>query len=381
MNEIFFTGGKTSPETFPYNELIKAAQKVIGELKDVFAYYPTQHDYSDHSLKGYRVLREVASKRFEDRESVSLPVDNIVITTGSMQALELIGRSLIRYGDTVLTEELTYYGTLEFLRYLNAKIVGIKIDEENGINVDDLEDTLKILDRTGIKPSLLYVLPNNHNPTGARMPESSRRKLLELAKEYSIPIIEDDCYGDLDFTDEEKPRSIWTLDEERDVIYVATFSKIIAPAIRLGYFYAPEKYLEDILSQRWDIGTSLLSSAIVAEYLKDNLWNQIEKQVNAIKMRRDILLDSLDEYLSGYATWTKPSGGLFIWVKLNVNIDMDQFEKKAGDKGVYFDSGWKFHYKMRKLKAFRLSYAHVSPDMIPEGIRRISEALKEVLKS
>ncbi|HEW94191.1 MAG TPA: PLP-dependent aminotransferase family protein [Thermoprotei archaeon] len=381
MREIHFTGGKTPPETFPYNELINAAERVIKELKDVFAYYPTQHKYADYSLKGYRPLREIASKRYWNREGVELPVDNIVITAGSMQAIELVGRTFIKPGDTVITEELTYYGTLEFFRYLGARIIGVKIDEKEGIIVDDLEEKLRILDSVGVKPKFIYVLPNNHNPTGARMPESNRIRLIDITKEYNIPIIEDDCYGDLDFIRDTKPKSILTLDKNRETIFIATFSKIIAPALRLGYFYAHEKYLNSILSHRWDIGTSLLASAIVAEYLKDNLWRQIERQIEAIKLRRDILLESLEEYMSKYATWTKPDGGLFIWVKLNVDVDMNRLEKKASEYGVYFDSGWKFHYRMKKLKAFRLSYAHVPPDEIREGVKRISNAVKDILKT
>ena len=380
MKEIYFTGGKTPPEAFPYMELIEASEKALKKLKGAFAYYPVQHEYADYSLKGYRELREVAVKRYKDREKIDLSTENIVITTGSMQAVELISRAFINPGDIVITEELSYYGSLKLFRYLKARIVGVELDEETGMNIDALEDILKTIDRLGDKPSFIYTMSNNQNPTGARMPEKNRRRLLNLAKEYGIKIVEDDCYGDLDFTLGEKPRALLTLDEDKDIIYIGSFSKIVAPGIRLGYFYSPEKYIDDILKHRWDIGTSLLSSAILAEYLKDKLWDQIWMQVDVIKRKRDAVLNALDENLSGFASWTRPDGGLFIWVKLNKEIDMNKLISKAAEKGVYFDPGKMFHYRMRDIRAFRLSYAHVPLEDIFYGIEKLSEAVKELLE-
>jgi len=379
MKEIYFTGGKTPPETFPYKELAKASENALNMLKGAFAYYPTQHEYSDYSLKGYRKLREVASKRYYDREGVELPIDNIVITNGSMQAIELIGRTFVNPGDVIIVEELTYYGSLKFFRYLNARIVGIPLDSE-GMVIDQLEDTLREMDRVGVKAKFIYVIPNNQNPTGVRMPESRRRKLLDLSKEYNIPIVEDDCYGDLDFITGNLPKSILTLDPDKSVIYIGSFSKILAPGVRLGYFYAHDNYIEDILIHRWDIGTSILASAIVAEYLSKNLWKQIRNQIEVIKKKRDAVLKALEENLSNIATWNKPSGGLFIWVKLPENIDMDMLIKKSNEKGIYFDPGRAFHYRDKDIKALRISYAHVPLEDIPYGIEMLSKAIKETLQ-
>lgn len=380
MREIYFTGGKTPPEAFPYMKLIEASEKALKNLKGTFAYYPVQHEYSDYSLKGYRKLREIAVKRYEDREKIKLPVENFVISNGSMQAVELISRAFVKPDNIVITEELSYYGSLELFRYLNAKIVGVKLDKKTGMDIDDLEDTLKIMDRVGIKPSFIYTMPNNQNPTGARMPEKNRVKLLNLAHEYNIKIVEDDCYGDLDFTLDKKPRALLTLDEDKDVIYIGSFSKIVAPGIRLGYFYSPEKYMDIILRHRWDIGTSLLASAILADYLQDKLWDQIWMQVDIIKRKKDAVLNALEENLSGYASWTEPDGGLFIWVTLNKEVDMDKLIDKAAEKGIRFDPGRMFHYRMKNLSAFRLSYAHVPLEDIFYGIEKLSEAVKELLE-
>ncbi len=379
MKEIYFTGGKTPPESFPYEELIKASEKALKNLKGVFAYYPSQHEYSDHSLKGYRKLREIAVKRFRDREEVELPTENFVITNGSMQAVELISRAFTKPGEIIITEELSYYGSLNLFRYLDAEIVGVKLDEKDGMDIDDLEDALKTMDKVGVKPSFIYTMPNNQNPTGALMPEKNRRRLIDLAYEYSVKIVEDDCYGDIDFILDKKPKALLTLDNERNILYIGSFSKIVAPGIRLGYFYSPNKYMDIILSHRWDIGTSLLSSAILAEYLEDKLWDQIKTQVDVIKRKRDAVLNALDENLSNYASWTKPNGGLFIWVTLNKEVDMDKLIEKAAEKGIYFDPGRNFHYRMKDISAFRLSYAHVPLEDIFYGIEKLSEAVKELL--
>ncbi len=376
----YFTGGKTPPETFPTEGLIEAAGKVLRELGGAFAFYPRQHAYAGHSVKGYVGLREVASARFEHREGVPLPVENVVITTGSMQAIELLGRTFIRPGDIVITEELSYYGTLQFFRYMQANIVGVPLDERDGMDVGALEDLLRHLAKANVKPKFVYVIPNHHNPTDAIMTRRRREELLELAIEYDVPIVEDDCYGDLDFEPGIIPPSIFTLDEDRShVIFVGSFSKIVGPGVRLGYFCAPDRFLDAILAHRWDLGTSILASAILAEYLKDHLWEQVARQVEAIKKRRDVLLKALKEYLGDVARWNEPRGGLFLWVKLPEEIDMAKLKEAAEKRAVRFDEGQKFHYKGEKLKALRLSYAHIPVEDIPEGIRLLAEAVEEAM--
>jgi len=371
-----FTGGKTPPEAFPVDGFVEAAVRALRRLGGDFAYYPRQHEYSSYSDKGYLGLRVVASSRYEHRESVPLPVENIVITAGSMQAIELLGRTFVRPGDTVITEQLTYYGTLQFFRYLQAKIVGIPVDERDGMEVDVLEDVLKRLNEKGVKPKFIYTIPNHHNPTGAILTESRRKQLLNVALEYGIPIIEDDCYGDLDFEPEAVPRSINTIDNSGMVMFVASFSKILAPGIRLGYFYASDRFLDEIMAHRWDLGTSVLASAVVAEFLKENMWSHISKQVAIIRRKRDTLMAALEEYLGDVASWVKPRGGLFLWVRLSEDVDMQKLQAESEKRGVKFDPGRAFHSEEKEIEALRLSYAHIPLDEIPNGIRLLAEAVE-----
>jgi 2-aminoadipate transaminase len=376
---FYFTGGKTPPETFPTDALALISQKAIKKIGGAFAFYPRQHEYSSYSDLGYKGLREVVSLRYKRREGVALPIDNIVVTSGSMQAIELVGRALLKPGDIIITEELTYYGSLEFFRYLKLNVIGIPVDDKRGMEIDILEDTLKCFDRLNLKPKIIYTIPNHHNPTGAIMTEKRRKRLLDLAYSYNIPIFEDDCYGDIDFYKDRKPRSINTLDDEGNVLFVGSFSKILGPGIRLGYLYAKDNYLNTILSHRWDLGTSVLASIIVAEYLKEKMWDHLEKHIKVIKRKMDITLKALGEYAGEYTKCTPPRGGLFIWVKITQNIDMEKLSLYAERRNVKYDEGKLFHYRERELKALRLSYAHIPDEEIPIGIKRLSEAIREAI--
>lgn len=372
-----FTGGKPPPESFPVEELIESAKRVLKYEGRELVYYPGQHEHAGYSNKGYLGLREVASSRFEHREGVPLPVDNIALTAGSMQAIELIGRKFIKPGDTVITSELCYVGTLRYIRYMQGNIVGIPLDYNSGMNMDALEDTLKKLSNQKIKPKFIYVTDNHQNPTGAILSLKRRKRLIDLGAQYEIPIVEDDCYGDLDFEEGIIPSSMYKMDDSDNVIFVASFSKILGPGLRLGCFCAPNRYLQDILVHRWDAGTSTLSCMIVADYLKKHMWSHIASHVAIIKEKRDTLMDCLEENLGGIADWTKPRGGLFAWITLPETIDMKKLEELSSDRGVTYSRGRAFHWDEEDIKNLRLSYTHMSLEDIREGIELLSKSIKE----
>jgi 2-aminoadipate transaminase len=377
MKYYEFTGGKPPPESFPVQELMASAQRVLENEGRNLVFYPGQHAYAGYSNNGYLGLREVASSRFEHREGVPLPVENIAITAGSMQAIELIGRHFITPGDTVLTSELCYVGTLRFLRYLRAKIVGIPLDYQEGMDMEALETTLGKLAAQQVTPKFIYVTDSHQNPTGAILSEQRRKRLLELGAQYNVPIVEDDCYGDLDFEAGIIPPAMYTMDTEDNVIFVASFSKILGPGLRLGCFCAPDKYLSDILVHRWDAGTSTLSCMIVADFLKRQMWPHIAKHVAIIKKKRDTLLQTLDEHLAGVATWTKPRGGLFDWITLPDTIDLQQLAKLTEEQGVVYSPGQVFHWNNDVIKHLRLSYTHMSLDDIRDGVTILARCIKE----
>ena len=368
MKDFAFTGGRPDPYTFPTEALIEASQKALRKLGGELVNYPGE--------SGYRGLRELASMRFERREGVPLPVDNTSITSGSMQALELVLGTFIKPGDTVLTEEFTYSGTLGIMRHLEANIVGIPMDYVDGMDMDALADQLKELKRQNITPSLIYTTSNHQNPTGAILSLQRRQRMLELADEYDTLIVEDDCYGDIDFVPNPTPASLFKLDTSNRVIFIATFSKILGAGVRQGYFVARQPYYGMIHHNRWDGGTSALASAIVAEFFMENLEAHLETTNTAVGAKCQAVIDTLDEHVSDLCTWTRPRGGLFLWIDLPETTDMNKLSALASEKGVGYSNGSAFHYAGDPVKAIRLAYAYCHVDDIPEGITYLAEAIQ-----
>ena len=368
MKDFAFTGGRPDPYTFPTEALIEASAKALRKLGGQLVNYPGE--------SGYRGLRELASMRFERREGVPLPVDNTSITSGSMQALELVLGTFIKPGDTVLTEEFTYSGTLGIMRHLKANIIGIPMDYVDGMEMDALEDKLKALKRQNVTPSLIYTTSNHQNPTGAILSLERRHRMLELAEEYDTLIVEDDCYGDIDFVPNPTPASLFKLDTSNRVIFIATFSKILGAGVRQGYFVAKQPYYGMIHRNRWDGGTSALASAIVAEFFTEHLEAHLETTNAAVGAKCQAVIDTLEANVSDLCTWTKPRGGLFLWIDLPESTDMNKLSELASAKGVGYSNGSAFHYAGDPVKAIRLAYAYCHVDDVPEGITYLAEAIR-----
>ena len=368
MKDFAFTGGRPDPYTFPTEGLIAASETALRKLGGDLVNYPGE--------SGYSGLRELASMRFERREGVPLPIDNISITSGSMQALELVLGTFINPGDTVLTEEYTYSGTLGIMRHFKANIEGVSMDYIDGMDMDALEAKLKALKQKNIRPSLIYTTSNHQNPTGAILSLERRKRMLALAEAYDTLIVEDDCYGDIDFTSTPTPNALFKLDTLNRVIFIATFSKILGAGVRQGYFVARQPYYGQIHQNRWDGGTSALASAIVAEFFTEHLEAHLVKTNAAVGAKCRAVIDTLDAHVSDLCTWTRPRGGLFLWIDLPETTDMQKLQQLASEKGVGYSNGSAFHYANAPVKAIRLAYAYCHVDDIPEGITYLCEAIR-----
>lgn len=368
MKDFSFTGGRPDPYTFPTEALIAASERALRKLGGDLVNYPGE--------PGYKGLRELASLRFERREGVPLPVDNISITSGSTQSLELVLRTLIRPGDTVLTEEFTYSGTLGILRHLGANIVGVPLDYVDGMDMDALEAELARLKGQNIRPACIYTTSNHQNPTGAILSLERRHRMLALAETYDTVIVEDDCYGDIDFTSTPTPASLFKLDSANRVIFIATFSKILGAGVRQGYFVARPPYYGQIHENRWDGGTSALASAIVAEFFTEHLEAHLVKTNAAVGAKCRAVVETLDRELGEVCSWTRPRGGLFLWIDLPDTTDMNKLQELASAKGVGYSNGSAFHYANAPVKAIRLAYAYCHVDDIPEGIGYLCDAIR-----
>lgn len=374
MTIYSFTGGRPSPEDFPIEGLIEAAARALRRRGTDLIAYPHMNDQ-------HAELAQVAAARFTYREGPnalgpSLPVEDIIVTAGSMMAIDELAQFLARPGDTVLTEELSYMGSLGRFRSLELDIRGIPVHPLDGMDVDALEETLRDLAARGIRPRFIYTIATYQNPTGAILTLERRKRLLELARAYGVPIIEDDCYGDIHFEPPPPPPSLYALSNGSvPVIYVGSFSKIMGPGLRLGYMCVPPE-LAAIKERGISNRASGLASLIVAEYLRENLQAHIERHNQVLVEKRAVLLAALERELGGLALWNRPRGGLFCWIQLPEEIDLARLEELAAQAGVEYTPGRAFHCRREEIQYLRLSYTHMSHDDIRAGVSLLAECIR-----
>jgi len=369
---ISFAGGMPAPEIFPVEEFKEACIRVLDEHGSEALQYGT--------TDGYLPLREMIS-RHTNQYGIKVTADNIMITNGSQQALDLLGKIFINPGDRVLVESPTYLGALQAWNTYNAQYVTVPSDDE-GIQVDKLEMAL----RAG--PKFMYVLPNFQNPTGVTLPLERRERLVELADRYGVPIIEDDPYGQLRFEGKHIP-TVEYLDDQLhgngtsyhgNVIYLSTFSKILAPGIRLAWVVATPEIIQKLVTakQGADLHTSTFNQIVAYEVGRKGFLNDHIKRINSVyKERRDIMLEELEKNMPEGVKWTKPLGGLFLWVSLPEICNSKELLIKAVEKKVAFVPGESFYPNGGGLNTMRLNFSNAQPDMIRIGIRRLAETIKE----
>jgi 2-aminoadipate transaminase len=372
---ISFAGGLPAPDVFPVDEFRAACDVVLSEVGAQALQYGT--------TEGYLPLREMIA-RHTARYGISVSSDNILITSGSQQALDLIGKVFINRGDRILVEEPTYLGALQAWNAYGAEYVTVRMDE-NGMITEELEAAL----RTG--PKFIYVLPNFQNPTGVTLSLERRQQLIELADRYGVPIIEDDPYGQLRYEGEHLP-SVVTLDGQfhpngdheyrGNVIYLSTFSKTLAPGLRLAWVVAPPEVIRKIVQSKQgaDLHTATFTQMIAYEvarggFLDRHIWN-IRRVYGA---RRDVMLEAMEEHFPSSCTWTHPQGGLFLWGVMPEFLDAREVFKVAVQKKVAFVPGLSFYARGGGLNTMRLNFSNASPDMIRTGIARLGETLHEMI--
>ena len=362
-----FTGGMPDPASFPAEKLAEAAQKaILREGGELFVRYPGD--------QGNAALREMAARRFNEAQRADASPEEVAITNGSMQALDLIIRAYVPRGGVVLTEELTYMGTLGILRHLDARVVGVPVDE-NGMNTDALAEILDGLRRAGVRPALINTVPVNHNPTGMHMSAERKQRLIELAEEHDVLILEDECYGDIYFG-EHPPRALYAEAPAGRVAYAGTFSKTIGPGMRLGYMIAPPSVMRHVMRWRWDGGTSAFASVILAEFLKEHMWEHIRETNKIVQQKRDVLIEALETELGGSVHCNPPKGGLFAWVKVPDQTDMGPLMARLEARQVYCTRGQAFHAAGADIPYVRFSFAFPSLDEIREGVGIFAECLQ-----
>ncbi|CAB49116.1 aminotransferase-like domain-containing protein [Pyrococcus abyssi] len=366
---ISLAGGLPNPKTFP-KEIIK---EILIEIMEEHADKALQYG----TTKGFTPLRETLLDWLEKRYGISKEND-IMITSGSQQALDLIGRVFIDPGDIVIVEAPTYLAALQAFNFYEPKYIQVPLDD-NGMNVEALEDELRKLKAEGKKVKIVYTVPTFQNPAGVTMSEERRKHLIELASEYDLIVIEDDPYGELRYSGKPK-KKIKALDKEGRVIYLGTFSKILAPGFRIGWIVGDPGIIRklEIAKQSTDLCTNVFGQVVAWKYVSEgHLDRHIPKIREFYKPRRDAMLEALEEFMPENVKWTKPEGGMFVWVTLPDGIDSKKMLEKAVKKGVAYVPGEAF-YAYRDVKnTMRLNFTYVDEDKIREGVKRLAETIKE----
>ncbi len=363
---ISFAGGIPAVESFPMEALTEAAQKSFEKQGTLALQYS--------STDGYLPLRQQILKRMA-KVGVSCTVDEIIITGGSQQGLELTPKMLINPGDKIVCESPTYLGALNAFKSYEPEILSCPTDKD-GMIIEELD---KILAKGGVK--FIYVIPDFQNPTGNTWSVERRKGLIEMANKHDVIILEDDPYGELRFEGEIQ-NSVKSMDTEGRVIFLGTFSKILCPGFRLGWICASPEIIEkyNFLKQGSDLQACTTTQMQAAQFMEDNdLDEHIQKIIKLYSHRRDVMIKALEEYLPKEVSYTHPEGGMFLWLTFPENVDSRELAKVAIEKKVAFVPGGAFFPDEGNDNYARINYSASSDEKIVEGVKRLSEAIKSFL--
>lgn len=361
---ISFAGGLPAPELFPVKEMKAAVDKVFEEHGQEAMQYG--------AAKGVTALREVIQQHVKEKENVDSELDNVLVTTGSEQALDLVGKAFVDPGDTVLVEQPTYLCALDVFRSYGANFASVEMDED-GMKMDALEEALKANPNT----KLIYTVPNFQNPTGRTMTEERRKQLAELAEKYDVYVLEDNPYGEIRFAGQHVP-AVKSFDKSGHVFYMSTFSKTLAPGFRLGWLVADKAVVNKltVLKQSADLHTDNLAQFAVAQFFADNDVDAHVKEISALYgKRKDLMLEGIKKYFPEGVKYTDPEGGMFLWVEVPGVDDTVELFKECLEHDVAFVPGDPFFAGEVQPGAFRLNYSNMKEDQIEVGLKRLGAAL------
>jgi len=364
---ISFAGGMPDTRSLSMEMVAKATRKVL--LNEGAAAL----QYS--SSEGHPGLREHIVRLMAE-DGMSADADNIIVTDGGQQALDFLGKIFIDPQDYIIVEGPSYVGALQAFSSYQAKILTAPLDED-GLQIEPLTQILKDLKKQNKKAKFLYLVPSFHNPAGVTLSLKRRKALLELAKEHALLIIEDNPYSRLRFEGDKVP-TLRSMDDT--IIYMSTFSKIFAPGVRLGWINAPKPIIEklNLVKQAANLCSSSFTQRVVEEYFSNYPWrSHLNKQIALYKERRDVMLQSLEEFFPSEAKWTKPMGGLFLWVTLPEFINTSEMLAEAiNEAKVAYISGEAFFADSSGKNCMRLNFSYPSKEQIAEGIKRLGKLIE-----
>ena len=366
-----FTGGNNDPDQIPLDGLTAAANDVLKREGRTLASYGLAS-----GPQGYKPLREFLATKLKSDAGIACTFDDILIVSGSLQALDLINSVFLTRGDTVIIEQDCYQGSINRLVRLGVNMVGIPLDHE-GMRMDALASALADLKQKGIRPKYIYTIPTVQNPTATIMGVERRLELLKLSEEYGVPIFEDDCYADLIWSGE-RPPALYAMSKTGGVIYIGSFSKSIAPALRVGYIIARWDVLSRILAMKTDAGSGALEQMVLAEYCAPHFTTHVPKLRRGLRAKLETLMEALNEQFGTAAEFDDPKGGIFLWVKLPDTVDTMKLYQSALKAGVAINPGpeWSVN-KPHSQSRLRLCFASPSHEDIRQGVAALAEVCRK----
>ena len=378
---ISFAGGLPSPDTFPVEDLRAAANIVFdSQAKRALQYGATEGDIN--------LKKELL--KFEAQQGLKLEEKNLLIVSASQQALDIVTKIFVDPGDYVIAERPSYLGAIQVFQAYSAHVLGVEVTEEHaGFDMAVLESKYAEAVKQGKKIKFIYVIPDFQNPSGLCWSLEKRKALLEFAYRTELPIVEDSPYREVRFMGEPIP-SIYQLDQQgankNIVISLKTFSKILSPGVRLGWIVAHEEIISKfvVAKQSMDLCTCVFTQCWLAEYMKTGkLYDVIEKTKKLYSEKRNLMVATLEKYLPKHPEikWTKPEGGLFLWVTMPKSIDTDKLFIKAVEKKVAFIAGSGFYFDNPQRNALRVNFSYPTPEQIEEGVKRLGATIEEALKA
>ena len=362
-----FVGGHIDAERLPVDALIAAATAVLKREGSSLATYGL-----NSGPLGYRPLREFLARKLKWHAGIVCQPDEILITSGSLQGLDLVNSLLLSPGDTVLVERDCYSGSLSRLSRRGVKVVGIELDS-GGLRLDALANALDDLKRRGVRPKYLYTIPTVQNPTGTILSEERRLELLRLTRAHAVPIFEDECYSDL-IWDGRRPPALYALSGGAGVIHIGSFSKSISPALRVGYIVASWDVLSHILALKTDAGSGALEQMVLAEFCSAHFSEHVLKLNRGLRSKLETLIAALAEQFGTAAEFEDPKGGIFLWLKLPDSVDTQKLAQVALAEGLAINPGpeWstdKDHGRSR----LRLCFANPGKETIQDGVAALAQ--------
>ena len=357
-----FIGGHNDPTRVPVAELAACAEAVLRREAASLALYNC-----GHGPQGYGPLRDLVADKLNRHRGLAVSRDDVLITSGSLQGLDLVNDLLLAPGDTVLVEELSYGGAISRVKAKGVQAIPLPLDEA-GIRIDALSNALDALKAKGVTPKYIYTIPTIQNPTGSILPLDRREALLKLARAHGVPVFEDECYADLVWAGIAAPPALYAMDPAQ-VIHIGSFSKTLAPALRSAYAVAPWPVLSRLISLKTDAGSAMVEQMLVAEYFSKHFDTHVAALSGVLKEKLDCMIEAVEREFGAAAELFRPQGGIFLWLKLPAEVDVRTLVKPAAERGIVFNPGPEWAVDPASATSqLRLCFALPSKEEIRAGV-------------